>query len=190
MRTLVLYSALKNELPNCITEQVEYTINNGFLDYNKDYGISTYITDVRPTRVRLSGEKYEGHTATLQLLFLAGLTPDSVITTRSIIEDVESWLAELQNKKITTTSDFEILSNGKIHKVTDETDRQVQDATGIDLFISSTKLFTSTIQLGKTENGRELFSLNAAFSYYILGNHTDADDDTDNESAVGSESEN
>lgn len=188
MRTLLIYSAMCNELPHAIQELVDYTINNGFLDYSKDYSISTYIADVAPSRTRLSGQKYEGHTATIQFLFQAGLTPDSVIETRSIIEDVETYLAELQNKQITTTNEYEILPTGKIHRVKTEEDRQVANANGIILAVSKTKLITATINVGKTENGRELFSLNAAIAYYIIGNNivtppptpSTGDDDEDN----------
>lgn len=172
MRTLLIYSALCNELEKVITEQVDYSINNGFIDYSKDYSISTYIADIAPTRIRLSGEKYEGHTATLQFIFQSGIDTDSVITTRSIIQDVEDYLIQLQNQFMRTTNEFEILPNGKIHRVKTEEDRQVTDAYGVNLFVSNTSLVTSTITLGKSENGRQLFSINAAIAYYITGNHT------------------
>lgn len=170
MRTLLIYSALCNELEKVITEQVDYEINNGFIDYSKDYNISTYIADIAPSRVRMSGKKYEGHTATLQFIFQSGIDTESVITTRSIIQDVEDYLAALQNKGMTTTREFEILPNGKVHRVKKEEDRQVQNADGVNLFVSNTALVTSTISMGKSENGRQLFSINAAIAYYITGN--------------------
>lgn len=170
MRTLLIYSALCNELEKVITEQVDYEINNGFIDYSKDYNISTYIADIAPSRVRMSGKKYEGHTATLQFIFQSGIDTESVITTRSIIQDVEGYLAALQNKGMTTTREFEILPNGKVHRVKKEEDRQVQNADGVNLFVSNTALVTSTISMGKSENGRQLFSINAAIAYYITGN--------------------
>lgn len=170
MRTLLIYSALCNELEKVITEQVDYSINNGFIDYSKDYSISTYIADIAPTRIRLSGEKYEGHTATLQFIFQSGIDTDSVLTTRSIIQDVEDYLIQLQNQFMRTTNEFEILPNGKINRVKNEEDRQVKNADGVNLFVSNTSLVTSTIPLGKSENGRQLFSINAAIAYYITGN--------------------
>lgn len=170
MRTLLIYSALCNELEKVITEQVDYEINNGFIDYSKDYNISTYIADIAPSRVRMSSKKYEGHTATLQFIFQSGIDTESVITTRSIIQDVEGYLAALQNKGMTTTREFEILPNGKVHRVKKEEDRQVQNADGVNLFVSNTALVTSTISMGKSENGRQLFSINAAIAYYITGN--------------------
>lgn len=171
MRTLLIYSALCNELKKVIIEDVDYEINNGFIDYSKDYNISTYIADIAPSLVRLSGQKYEGHTATLQFIFQSGTDTESVITTRSIIQDVEDYLAALQNKGMTTTKEFEILSNGKVHRVKKEEDRQVKDADGVNLFVSNTALVTSTISMGKSENGRQLFSINAAIAYYITGNN-------------------
>lgn len=189
MRTLLIYSALCNELKSRITEQVDYSINNGFIDYSKDYSISTYIADIAPTRVRLSGEKYEGHTATLQLLFQSGIDTDSVLTTRSIIQDVEDYLAQLQNQFMKTTKEFEILPNGKIHRVKTEEERQVEDADGVNLFVSNASLITSTITLGKSENGRQLFSINAAIAYYITGNHT-AETQVDTEETADNSADN
>lgn len=170
MRTLLLYSALSNELEKVITEDVDYSITNGFLDYGKDYGISTFITDVAPSRTRLSGQKYEGHTATFQFMFQGGTTPESSITIRSIMCDVEDFIAALNNKQIKTTDEFEILPNGKIHRITDKSPRQVTDSSGVNIFVSHSVLVSSVIPLGKNENGRQIFSLNAAIAYYITGN--------------------
>lgn len=188
MRALALFFAMERNLPAILNTDVQYSIRNGNLDYNEDYGISVYISDITPTRTRLSGEKYEGHSASIQFLCQAGLTFESVIKTREFIQNIEEWLAELQNKNIQTTNSIELLPNGQLHYVPDEDHRFVEGADGIDIAISNTALYSSTVQLGKTENGRELFSLNAAISYYILGNHIDTEATTDDESAVDSES--
>lgn len=196
MRTLLIYSALRKNLPAAITETVDYDIMNGFVDFNKDYQIGIYVSDVAPSRVRMSGQKYEGHTATVQLLFQSGLSTDSVYTTRSMIEDAENFLSSLQNAQIITQDNFELLDSGKIHRIKTEADRQIANARGIVLAISKTRLITASINIGKNENGREMFSLNAAIAYYIIGNNivvtptNTGDDDTtgDEESADNSTS--
>lgn len=197
MRTLLIYSALRNNLPAAITETVEYDITNGFVDFNKDYQIGIYVSDVAPSRVRMSGQKYEGHTATVQLLFQSGLSTDSVYITRSMIEDAENFLSSLQNTQIITQDNFELLDSGKIHRIKTEADRQVVNARGIVLAISKTRLITASISIGKNENGREMFSLNAAIAYYIIGNNivvtptnTEDDDATEDEESADSSTSN
>ena len=190
MRTLAIFYAIKNNLPSILSTDVEYTIRNDNLDYSQDYGISVHIADIVPTMTRLSGDKYEGYTATIQFLVTSGTTTSSYYKAREIMQDIEDWLATLQNTKLITSNEIEVLDNGKLHWVEKPEDRQVSNADGVEITISMTKLFSSTLDLGlvaqgKTPYKRKLFSLNCAIDYFITGNNivespTNNDDDTNN----------
>lgn len=172
MRTLVLFSALQNNLPAAITESSSsYTINNGFIDFKIDMSIGIYVEDVAPSRMHMSGQKYTGHSARVQFLLQTGQTSDSYFTAQSIMQDIEDYLNALQSTVITTGSDFELLENGKIHRVKSNLDRLVPNANGINLVIRGTQLLSGILDKGKTEEGRKLLSLNAGIVYDIDSNN-------------------
>ena len=183
MESLLIYSALRNELPSVITEQVNYVISNNFIDFNVDYSIGIYVNLTTPKHVYRDNTIRPTRRAGVTILFQAGLSTDSVYDIRSIIEDVETYLATLNNKEVITQSNFELLPSGKIHRVKTEADRQVADARGIKIEILKT-VVRSIVSDGKNENGRELFTMNVDFAYNIIGNNivtettTTEDDDT------------
>jgi hypothetical protein len=135
--------------------------------------LGVYVQDVAPSRMHMSGQKYTGHSARVQFLLQAGQTSDSYFTAQSIMQDIEDYLNDLQSTVITTSSEFELLDNGKIHHVKNESERLVPEANGINLAIRGTQLLSGILDIGKTEEGRKLFSLNAGIVYDIYGNNVD-----------------
>lgn len=183
----LIYSALCNELPKYITEQVDYQIQQDQLDYSKDYQIAIKVMDISPARNMLDGSLSIGAKSTIVFNFQSGQTPDSEFVISSIIDDITSFLLSLHNTKITTTDNYEMLSSGKIHRVQSETDRQVANASGINISVANTKIRTAAQLIAKSkETGRALYSLTASILFTVLGNNiveTHSNDDTNSNSS-------
>lgn len=164
MRSYVLYSALKKYIRTKWTTQY---ITKGFVDYNRDNSLAITIKDIAPLQGYMEGNKYEGRIARVQFIYQGTQSDEDFYNNREFMNSLENMILKLQNQMLVTETTFDLTDDGDIIHVSEPT----ANNTGIDIGISSTNLITSIADLGKSPDGRPLFSINVAITYYIGGKH-------------------
>ena len=161
MELMCLISAIRSEIGKLIktpNDKPIYTVNNGFIDYGKDYQIGVYLTNaVKYTG--LNGEKYNGNQARIQLIVQGTQLGNDYMNTRAAADKIFNMLATWQNAHK--------LAPG--YKRDDNNDIVVDANSNIDVLISNFRATSKVVGLGKGAEGRTLFSINGEISFWIGG---------------------
>ena len=166
MRSLVLYSALKKAI---LSKWPKQFITNSFIDYNVDNDLGIYAKDIGPLKSLLNKNKYNGRVATVQFIFQGTQDETDYYTNRTFCSSLENYILSLQNKVLITAANYAVNNAGDI--VYD--DKPATGHNGIEVLISSTDLVSSIVNIGKSPDGRPLFSINFNITYFIGGNKND-----------------
>lgn len=163
MRSTLLYSALykyiKTKFPT-----VEAT--NNFVDFNKDNSLGIYAEDVAPIRSMLNGRKYNGRRARIQFRYLCTQSQENAFSNKTFLFSLEEYILALQNVELVTETNYKFNTDDEpIH-----IDEPTADDKGIVIGIGSTDLISSVRNVGKSPDGRPMFTINVALTYFIGGN--------------------
>ena len=162
MRSIVLYSALKKYI---LAKWPTQYITRGFIDYEHDNDLGIYVKDIAPLKGYMEGDKYQGRVARVQLIFQATQSDEDFYTNRQFMNSLENYLLKLQNVLIATENSYTINVDGDIIRI----DEPTAADKGLLIGISNTNLITSIADLGKSPDGRPMFSINLAITYFIGG---------------------
>lgn len=163
MRSMIVYSALKKHIRAKWPEQY---ITRGFIDYERDNDLGIFVRDIAPLRSRLNGRKYNGRLARVQFLFQATQSDEDFYNNRSFMFALEEYLLQMQGVELVTENNYTFDETDTIIRVAEPT----EENKGIIIGIGDTSLVSSVVDIGKSPDGRPVFSINIAITYYIGGN--------------------
>lgn len=163
MRSTLLYSALYKHIKDKFPT-VE--ANNNFINYNEDNSLGIYAEDVAPIRSMLNGRKYNGRRARVQFRYMGTQSDVDAFANKTFLFNLEEYILGIQNIELVTEANYKFDENDSPVYITEPTAAD----KGIVIGIGSTDLISSVRNVGKSPDGRPMFTINVALTYYIGGN--------------------
>ena len=161
MELMVLISAIRSEIGKLIktpNDKPVYTVNNGFIDYGKDFQIGVYLTNAAKY-TGLNGEKYNGNQTRIKLIVQGTQLGNDYMNTRAAADKIFNMLVTWQNAHK--------LAPG--YKRDSNNDIVVDATSNLDVLISNFRATSKVVGLGKGAEGRTLFSINGEISFWVGG---------------------
>lgn len=161
MEQYILYLQLK-EIIKELDSKYKCTFND--MDLRKDNAIGIYIKggDVSKYRSLSTGEYYNSINR-VQFLIQGGLNNKDLMNALSMGNKIKITLSKTNNRSYTVASKLNINEDMTVEEKKENEEDQL-----INLIISKVSLLSDLTSLGKTVEGRPLYSINFRIEYNII----------------------